>query len=104
MDLVDFYSRLLQLHQNTPALYVGMKQTAPKFLSTRAEQDLLVYTREQANSKVLVLLNLSAQAKKVVLSADAAGTYKNLFTDKKENLKGKQVLTLAPWGYAVYVQ
>jgi hypothetical protein len=104
MDLVNFYSRLLHMHQNTPALYVGMKQAAPKFLSTKSEKDLLVYTREQGDSKVLVLLNLSAQTKKVVLSADAAGTYMNLFTDKKENIKGKQVLTLAPWGYAVYVR
>ena len=103
MDLVDFYTRLLHLHQTNPALYVGLKQAAPKFLSTKDQKDLLIYTREQGDSKVLVVINLSAQSKKVVLSADAAGTYMNLFTDKKENL-GKQALTLAPWGYAVYVR
>lgn len=103
MDLVDFYSRLLHLHQTNPALYVGLKQAAPKFLSTKDQKDLLIYTREQGDSKVLVVINLSAQSKKVVLSADASGTYMNLFTDKKENL-GKQALTLAPWGYAVYVR
>ena len=104
MDLVDFYTRLLHLHQTHPALYVGANQTAPKFLITKEQKDLLVYTREQGDSKVLVILNLSAKAQKVTLNADAAGTYKNLFTDKKETLKGKQVLTLAPWGYAVYVR
>jgi glycosidase len=104
MDLVDFYTRLLHMHQKYPALYVGTKQTAPKFLSTKEQKDLLIYTREQGDSKVLVVINLSEQAKKVTLSAAAAGTYTNLFTDKKEILKGKQVLTLAPWGYAVYVR
>jgi NAD dependent epimerase/dehydratase family enzyme len=73
-------------------------------LSSKDQKDLLIYTREQGTSKVLVVINLSAQAKKVSMSAAAAGTYKNLFTDKKEILKGKQVLTLAPWGYAVYVR
>ncbi|MCF8203048.1 MAG: alpha-glucosidase C-terminal domain-containing protein [Crocinitomicaceae bacterium] len=104
MDLVDFYTRLLHLHQTNPALFVGAKQTAPKFLSTKEQKDLLIYTREQGDSKVLVVINLSEQAKKVTLSAAAAGTYTNLFTNKKEILKGKQVLTLAPWGYAVYVR
>ncbi|MEY4804979.1 MAG: hypothetical protein RL331_1500 [Bacteroidota bacterium] len=103
MDLVDFYTRLLQLHQNQPALKVGAQQTAPKFLSTKDQKDLLIYSREQGNSRILVVLNLSAKAKKVTLGAAAAGTYKNLFTDQIEELKGKQVLTLAPWGYAVYV-
>ena len=104
MDLVDFYTRLLSLHQRNPALAVGLQQAAPKFLSTKDQKDLLIYTRERGDSKVLVVINLSEQAKKVTLSAAAAGTYTNLFTNKKEILKGKQVLTLAPWGYAVYVR
>jgi hypothetical protein len=104
MDLVDFYTRLLHLHQTNPALAVGLQQTAPKFLSTKAQKDLLIYTREQGDAKVLVVINLSANAQKVTLNAAAAGTYKNLFTDKKETLKDKQALTLAPWGYAVYVR
>ena len=104
MDLVDFYTRLLHMHQKYPALYVGAQQTAPKFLSTKDQKDLLIYTREQGESKVLVMINLSAKAQKVSLNTSAAGTYRNLFTDKKETLKDKQSLTLAPWGYAVYVQ
>jgi len=104
MDLVDFYTRLLHLHQKNPALYVGMQQSAPKFLSTKEQKDFLIYTREQGDSKVLVVINLSAQAKKVSLNTAAAGTYINLFTDKKEILKDKHTLALAPWGYAVYVR
>ncbi len=104
MDLVDFYTRLLHLHQTNPALAVGLQQSTPKFLSSKDQKDVLIYTREQGTSKVLVVLNLSAQAKKVTLRAAAAGTYKNLFSDKKETLKDKQVLSLAPWGYAVYVR
>jgi glycosidase len=104
MDLVDFYTRLLHLHQKNPALYVGMQQAAPKFLSTKEQKDFLIYTRGQGDSKVLVVINLSAQAKKVSLNTAAAGTYINLFTDKKEILKDKQTLALAPWGYAVYVR
>jgi glycosidase len=103
MDLVDFYTSLLQLHQNQPALMVGSQQTAPKFLSSKEQKDLLIYSREQGNSRVLVFINLSAKPKKVPLTTAVAGFYKNVFTNKTEELKSKQVLTLAPWGYAVYV-
>lgn len=102
MDLVDFYTSLLRLHQKNPALYVGEGQVQPQFLSGKDQKELLIYTRERGQSKVLVVLNLSAKTQKVVVEAKAAGTYNNLFTNKVEQLKEKQNITLAPWAYAVY--
>ena len=104
MDLVDFYTQLLKLHQKNEALRVGEGQVAPKFLSTPEQSDVLIYTRERNDSKVLVVLNLSNQSKKIALPAAAAGSYTNLFTQKMQVFKDKENLSLAPWGYAVYVR
>ena len=65
---------------------------------------MLIYTRERNDSKVLVVLNLSNQSKKIALPAAAAGSYTNLFTQKMQVFNDKENLFLAPWGYAVYVR
>jgi hypothetical protein len=51
-----------------------------------------------------VVLNLSNQTKKIALPAASAGSYTNLFTQKMQVLKDKENLSVAPWGYAVYVR
>ena len=104
LDLVDFYKSLLTLHQKNEALYVGEGQIQPRFLSTKEQKDILIYERERNGSKVVVFLNLSAKTQKVMVPSSLAGAYVNLFADKKELLKEKQNISLAPWGYAVYVR
>lgn len=64
----------------------------------------MIYERERNGSKVVVFLNLSAKTQKVMVPSSLAGAYVNLFADKKELLKEKQNISLAPWGYAVYVR
>ena len=104
MDLFDFYKSLLTLHQQNEALYVGDGQTQPRFLSSKEQKDILIYERERNNSKVVVFLNLSAKSQKIMVPSSLAGAYVNLFANKKEVLKDKQNISLAPWGYAVYVR
>ena len=102
MDLVDFYSKLLHLHQTHPALIAGLGQQEPIFLTTKEQKDILVYSRQSGDDRVLVMLNLSNKAKKITINAKMLGAYYNLFTQSKEILEDKQVITLDPWGYRVY--
>lgn len=102
MDLVDFYTKLLQLHQSHPALIVGQGQQPPIFLTTKDQKDQLVYVRQAGEQRVLVMLNLSAKSKIISIDNNMSGAYTNLFSGKKEVLKNKQSITLGPWGYAVY--
>jgi glycosidase len=104
MDLVGFYTKLLDLHHSNPSLMVGMGQTSPKFLTTRSQKDILIYERVQGSSKVLVILNLSNTAQKVKVNESLIGNYKNIFSGQKEELKINQSLSLKPWGYVVYVR
>lgn len=104
MDLVSFYTKLFDLHHANPSLMVGMGQASPKFLTTKAQKDILIYERVQGSSKVIVILNLSNTAQKVKVNEPLIGNYKNLFSGQKEELKINQSLSLKPWGYAVYVR
>jgi len=104
MDLVDFYSRLLHLHQSNEALHVGLEQTEPRFLSTKDQKEVLVFERKAGENRVLVLLNLSNSTQKVKVTDVMQGTFKNLFEGEKVVLKTNQSIMLKPWGYIVYEQ
>lgn len=104
MDLVDFYSRLLHLHQSNEALHVGLEQTEPRFLSTKDQKEVLVFERKAGENRVLVLLNLSNSTQKVKVTDVMQGTFKNLFEEEKVVLKTNQSIMLKPWGYIVYEQ
>jgi glycosidase len=86
MDLVDFYSRLLHLHQSNEALHVGLEQTEPRFLSTKDQKEVLVFERKAGENRVLVLLNLSNSTQKVKVTDVMQGIFKNRLLNR--NRKG----------------
>jgi glycosidase len=97
---LEFYTRLLNLYQKTPALYAG------EFIKVPSDNDANVYAylRRDGAQKVFVVLNLSADPQSATLSAAAiTGQYSELFTDAKMSLAGKAAFTLQPWEYRVYV-
>lgn len=103
MDLVDFYQKLLQLHQTNPALSAGSGQIQPRFISNATQKNQLVFVRERGNSQVLVVLNLSATAQQIKFSdANTAGDFNDLFAGSKVKLKADKSLQIPAWGYKVY--
>jgi glycosidase len=102
MDLVDFYDKLLHLHQKNPALYVGAGQQVPRFISKSTDKNKLVYVRERDGHQVLVVLNLSAAPQQIKFTDVAtAGDFQNLFDGKKLSLKSDKTFDLPAWGYKV---
>ena len=105
MDKVSFYQTLLNLHQTHPALIVGKGQTKPRFLSKATDKAHLVYVREKDGRQVLVVLNLSAEAKTISFTDEAtAGNFTDLFTQQAVSFKPAHSFKLGPWAYAVYVR
>ncbi|MFM6946062.1 MAG: alpha-amylase family glycosyl hydrolase [Flavobacteriales bacterium] len=103
MDQVDFYQKLLQLHQTNPALFAGAGQSIPRFISNPAQKNQLVFVRERGQNQVLVVINLSATAQQIKFSdAATAGVYQDLFDGKKVKLKSEKTVQLPAWGYKVY--
>jgi glycosidase len=103
MDLVSFYDKLLHLHQNNAALFAGVGQQNPRFISTSAQKNLLVYVRERGQNQVLVVLNLNASAQQIKFTDTAtAGEFQDLFEGKTVKFKSDKSLQVPAWGYKVY--
>ncbi len=105
MDLVPFYTKLLQLNRSNKALWNGESGGEVKFISAADEKNVLVFTREKDGNKVLVMINMTGNDQKVKLNnALLAGKYKELFSGKKAKMKAEVETELEAWGYRVYVK
>ncbi len=103
MDLVPFYTKLLQLNRSNKALWNGENGGEVKFISAADEKNVLVFTREKDGNKVLVMINMTGNDQKVKLNnVLLAGKYKELFSGKKAKLKTEVETELEAWGYRVY--
>ncbi|MFM1947678.1 MAG: hypothetical protein RL207_1961 [Bacteroidota bacterium] len=103
MDLVPFYTKLLNLHQTNSALWVREGNKPAQFIATQNSKEHLVYIRENENQQVITVLNLSNKKAEVSFSSSSmSGEYTELFSGKKKTFGGTTKISLAPWGYQVY--
>ncbi len=95
----DFYTSLIALKKNNPALHNGEYGGVPQFLST-GNPNVLAYTRSKDGNQVTVVINLSKEAQFVQLSAEVA-SFEDYFTKKPINLAEG---TLEPFQYYIGVK
>jgi glycosidase len=95
-----FYQSLYRLRKNNTAL----QPNAPcLFYATSLPEQVLAFTRENGKSKILVLVNLSAQPVNFqIKDAKLAGKARNIFNNSTESLSVDANFALDAWGYRVY--
>lgn len=96
----EFYSQLLHLYRNNPALHQG------NFTRISSSDDTKIYAflREKGQNRVLVVLNLSDEpVSGHLLAKEIVGQYRGVFTGAKEHIAARQEIHLKPWDYRVYV-
>jgi len=99
--LHNFYKKLFHLVYKNPALHNHAQLYT---LETGADDKVLAYLLVNNNSKVLVLLNLSA-SEKVVCTAKHEllfGDYYNLFSGLQHTINNIENFELQAWEYMVY--
>ena len=102
MDLVDFYTTLNNLHHTNQALWNGEHGGFPQIVSSKKEENVLSYIREKNGDKVLVVMNLSPEAKPYKMkNKKIKGIYTDLFSNEEVSVKSKLSGNLAPWSYRV---
>ncbi len=95
----DFYKTLLNLRMRNEAL---SPDAAFRKVSVGNGSHIYAYERSKGKKKVLVILNLSGQAKNIVIEDNTLwGMAYNVFTKTPETLT-PQSWSIEPWGYAVY--
>jgi glycosidase len=96
----DFYTILLTLRKNNPALAPNASYIK---LSTNNDAAIFAYVREQGKHKVVVILNLSGKVQTVNITNQIInGEATNIFTAKAEKVDTNQPMNIAAWGYLVY--
>jgi alpha-amylase len=101
--LHDFYKTLLNLHRHHPALRSADDHVKTYRISTSENQQLFSYLRKSEEREVVVVLNLSANDLQFQITDDlVSGNFKNVFTDKTEDLDGNKFLNLNAWDFLVF--
>jgi glycosidase len=94
-----FYTTLLQLRKNSPALAAN---ASFKKINTGNDKDVYAFVREAGGQKILVLVNLSPKSQAIAITDQSLlGSPENVFIGKPENVTN-QPRQIEPWGYLVY--
>lgn len=102
--LADFYRRLNALKHEQKALWNGRHGGTWREVLHESPRYVAAFTRTAEGSKVLVVLNLSADSQRVRLQlGQDGGIYREYFTGQQLTLPPRTPMALAPWEYRVYV-
>ena len=93
----DFYKMLCSFRHANKALAAG-KDVAPIVYLEGADENVLAFTREKEDNKVLCLFNFSAEPVKVTITEAAAGDYM-CACGKAMNFKAGDEVELDAWGF-----
>lgn len=98
--LAPFYSTLLHLRRKNPAL---ASNAAYKKIKTGNDGNVFAFMRSAGKNKVLVVLNISANAQNFSIPADLVATnVSEVFSGKKQSPARFKKTSIPAWGYLVY--
>lgn len=91
-----FYSEMASLRRD----HVALRRGELKWLKNSAESEVLTFTRETANEKILVAIN--TRNKPVMLTVEAAGKFVEITADGKQPEAALPVLALEAFQYRIF--
>lgn len=98
--LEEFYTKLLQLNQNNPALWNGTSGGDYERISTD-NSDVFAFRRIKDENEVVVILNFSDENHTVSVTDFDSATYTEIFSETEQTI-GTESLEIEPWGYLVF--
>jgi oligosaccharide 4-alpha-D-glucosyltransferase len=104
MSLTPFYTKLNQLKAENPALWNGTAGGDLVEITNDKSKEIVSFSRTQGDSKIVTIINLSANAQDVSLSvANDIGIYRDYFTNEKVTLSKRSKMKIEKWAYKVLV-
>ncbi|MBK8952538.1 MAG: 1,4-alpha-glucan branching protein [Chitinophagaceae bacterium] len=103
-EMTVFYTALLKLKSNNPALNGGNREVTTFRLNTTAPKNILAYLRKKGEREVLVVLNMSANKnlRFDITDENLKGIYKNIFSGAANDFAAERSFEMQPWEYLVY--
>jgi glycosidase len=104
VDLHTFYTTLLRLHQDHPALHAGDSEILTTRLLTTADDFVFAFIRQKQERQVMVLLNFSPndRIKFDVLNEQVTSTFTSAFSGIKNDFSKDKSFELQAWEFLVY--
>ncbi len=101
----DMYKKLFALKHKNQALWNGAWGGEMVRIFNDKPGQVISFSREKNNDKVIAIINFSAKPLEVILnSKHQAGSYTELFANTAYTLKGNDQFSLEPWSYRVLVK
>jgi cyclomaltodextrinase / maltogenic alpha-amylase / neopullulanase len=103
-DMTDFYTQLISLKHENPALWNGSYGGDYERIMNGADSSVISFVRIKENHKVLTIINFTDQVKTIAVSSDKLnGRFVDLFKDEYsiDNLNGKNFV-LEPYEYRIF--
>ena len=105
LPMEEMYSQLFDLKHRNRALWNGRYGGEMIRIVTDQPKEVVAFSREQGNDRVITLINFSDYTLEVQLKEGfTAGTYTALFRGENIELMTNKAYALPAWGYAVYHQ
>ncbi len=103
--LGDLYKKLFALKHENTALWNGKWGARMIRVPNSAPLQVLSFVRQNDKDKVFAMFNFSARPQTVTFSENLyRGEYKDFFSGKPMSFDASSRMTLAPWGYRVFVK
>ena len=103
-ELQDFYTTLLKLKSDNPALRSGDPSVQTFRIKTTDPKNVFAYLRRKEAREVLVVLNLSAQ-KDIhfdIMDNNVTDIYKNAFSGVANDFSNEKNFEMQPWEFLLY--
>ncbi|MCB0716635.1 MAG: 1,4-alpha-glucan branching protein [Chitinophagaceae bacterium] len=101
--LADFYTTLLNVHTNNPALRGGDGNVQTFRIKTSA--GCMAFLRRKAMNEVFVLINFSAKdLEGEILDKNVVGSFQNIFSGSVIDFTKQRTFHLPAWGFLLYVK
>ncbi len=103
-ELAGFYTALLNLRTNNPALRSGDAAIQTFRIKTSDSKNVFAYLRRNGNKEVLVVLNFSSEKnlRFDILDENVTGIYKSVFSGATNDFTIEKSFEMQPWEYLVY--
>ncbi|MEM9673238.1 MAG: alpha-glucosidase C-terminal domain-containing protein, partial [Bacteroidota bacterium] len=102
-QLQPFYTKLVTLKKENPALWAGSEGAMPYRIND--DDHVYAFKREKDNNTVIGVMNFSGEVQELQLTdASVAGTYADYFTEQSYELSVDAPLTLDPWQYLIFTK
>jgi glycosidase len=104
LSMQTFYQSLIKLKHSNEALWNGTSGGQMVFVETSVPENVLAFTREKDNNKILAIFNLSANPVDAIIQLPQAGDYKEYFSGNTKKLEKGTTIHLDKWGVQVFIR